>query len=367
MKKVRVLHIDTEKSWRGGERQVYFLAEGLRTLETESEVVCLAGHPLHRRLSTAGHLCLPVKRWLLPWKPLIRAAGDSDVIHAHTSRGHNLGLTLKVLSGKPLLVTRRVDFKPGNNPLTRWKYRSADRVACISGEVARVLVTWGLSPQKTVIIPSAAAPLGEVEDGEKIRIREELGIDAERPLVGTVGALVGHKDQRTFIEAARGVHGKGPEVAFVVVGSGPLEAELRALAAELGMEGRIFFTGFREDADRILASLDVFALPSRMEGLGTVVLDAFSLGVPVAATRAGGIPEMVRDGETGLLSPPGDPEGLSGNIIRLLEDQALARRLTDAALRLVRENHSVDLMAERYRELYREMVKGAKKEGGTAG
>ena len=153
---------------------------------------------------------------------------------------------------------------------------------------------------------------------------------------------------------------------FIIVGSGPLEAELRSLATELGLEDRVVFTGFRKDADRIIASLDVFAFSSRMEGLGTVVLDAFSLGVPVAATRAGGIPEMVEDEKTGLLSPPGDPEGLAGNIIRLLGDEALARRLTGAALRLVRENYSIDLMAEKYRRLYREMVGGFEKKSGTA-
>jgi len=308
-----------------------------------------------------------VGEWPLPWKPLVLAARRADVIHAHTSRGHNIGFWLKVFSGSPLLVTRRVVFPPGKNPLTWWKYRRADRVACISDQVARVLVSWGLPPGKTEIIPSAAAPREEVADREKIRIRDDLGIDAEGSLVGTVGALDEHKDHRTFLEAARRVHEERTEAFFVIVGSGPLEAELKALASELGLEDRVVFTGFREDAEKIIASLDVFAFSSRMEGLGTVVLDAFSLGVPVAATRAGGIPEMVEEGETGLLSPPGDPEGLAGNIVRLLGDEALVLKVTGAALRRVREAHSVGGMAEKYNRLYREMVGGGREKSETAG
>jgi len=146
------------------------------------------------------------------------------------------------------------------------------------------------------------------------------------------------------------------EARFVLVGSGPLLTLLRRRAERLGVGEWVLFTGERSDALEVLAALDCFVLPSLTEGLGTSVLDAFALGVPVVASRAGGIPEMVEDGKTGLLVEPGNPEALASAILRILENRGLAEHLARNAKRLQIERFSDRATAEGTLRVYQEVL-----------
>jgi glycosyltransferase involved in cell wall biosynthesis len=143
----------------------------------------------------------------------------------------------------------------------------------------------------------------------------------------------------------------------VVIGEGNLHGDLLQLRRELGLEQRVKFLGYLPEAERFLPAFDVFAMSSCMEGLGSIILDAFAAGVPVAATTAGGIPELVRNGETGLLTPVGDASALAASIVRLLDDRVEADQLSQRAKKFVAEEFSVDRMADRYVEVYEKVLK----------
>ena len=185
----------------------------------------------------------------------------------------------------------------------------------------------GVPASKVVVVRSGIdlRKFDGLKDTEDLR--KEFGIARDAPLVGNVAALAPHKDQTCLLEAARRVVDAFPGVRFLIVGEGPLEVALREHRARLGLEREVIFTGFRRDVGAILRMLDVFVLSSYLEGLGTSVLDAMLVGLPIVATRVGGIPEAVEDGENGLLVPPRSPEALSEAICRLLEDRAMRERL----------------------------------------
>jgi glycosyltransferase involved in cell wall biosynthesis len=191
-----------------------------------------------------------------------------------------------------------------------------------------------------------------------------LGIELERfssgkptlhkdgPLVGNVARLARQKGQRTLLDAARLVLERRRDARFAIVGDGELRDELRRHAEDLGLGGRVLFTGARDDVPDLLASFDVFAFPSLFEGLCLAVIEAQAAGVPVVATPVGGIRETVVDGETGLLVPPESPGELADAILRVLDRPEEARRLADEARRRVLERFSVKRMVAETLALY---------------
>ncbi|MGH2817500.1 MAG: glycosyltransferase [Actinomycetota bacterium] len=186
-------------------------------------------------------------------------------------------------------------------------------------------------------------------------VREELGIPDGAPVVGTVANFKVGKGHMQLLDAAATVRRAVPDVRFVVVGQGVLEPEVRRRAGDLGLDGTVVFTGFREDATRIMGAFDVLAIPSQYDGLSIALLEAMSLGKPAVITRAGGNPEVVEDGEHGLVVPAAEPDALADGIVTVLQDPALRERLGKAARRRAQD---FDIRAAVYRseELYEELL-----------
>jgi glycosyltransferase involved in cell wall biosynthesis len=162
-------------------------------------------------------------------------------------------------------------------------------------------------------------------------VRAELGIPEDAPVVGTVANFKAAKDHATLLRAAAQVRQAIPSVRFVLVGQGPLEAETRRLAGQLGLDQTVVFAGFRTDATRLMAGFDAFALSSTYEGLPIALIEAMAVGCPAVVTRVGGTPEVVADGVHGFLVPPRDPAALAAGLTRLLGDRALRDGLGEAA------------------------------------
>jgi glycosyltransferase involved in cell wall biosynthesis len=197
----------------------------------------------------------------------------------------------------------------------------------------------------------------ELDGGPPNPVRAELGVPADAPLVGEVGRLCDVKGQRELIQALADV----PDARAVLVGAdleqgGAFQRQLEQTAESAGVRDRVVFAGRRNDVGDVLAELDVFALPSWTEGLPLVVLEAMARKRPVVATPVGGTPEVVVDGETGLLVPPRDPGALAGALRRLLDDAELRRRLGEAGYARVRERFSAEAMTKRVLELYDEVL-----------
>ncbi len=356
---LRVLMVDSERSWRGGQAQVRLLMSGVADAGVSVTLASPPDSELNRRTAS-----LNIAR--LPWKPGLgglhtlrraMASGGFDLVHSHASRAHGAVAAARVgLTQRPLhIVSRRVDFPVARGVLGRWKYhRGADAYIAISEGVRRVLREGGVAPQRIYLVASGI-DLAKF-DGLATRdaVRVSLGVDARTLLVGNVAALAPHKAQNDLLRAAARVLARRGDVRFFIVGEGALRSELEALSRELGISERVVFTGFRTDALDLLRAFDLFVLSSYLEGLGTSIMDAHALGVPVVATRTGGIPELIDDGVTGLLVPPRQPEALADAILRFLGDEPLRRACAEAG-RVQSSRYDYHTTVYKTLDVYREL------------
>ena len=331
MNPLRVLHVDPERAWGGGEVQVLALARALAAAGHGSD---LALDPRGRLARAAADAGLRVHLLRIANHADVRAglalrglARGYDVVHFHTARAHAMA-PLVGRRGRRLVVTRRMDYVPVGGPYARWLYnRAVDVVIAISEGVRAALVRGGVRPEKITVVPSGIDPEAFVAPAsERVRVRQELGVGADTMLVLTVGALERRKGHAVLLAAAARL--ARPDVRYVFCGAGGDADALAAAAAPLG--GAVQLVGFRGDVAALIAAADVVAMPSLQEGLGVAALEAMAAGKPVVASRVGGLAEAVVDEGTGLLVPPGDPAPLAAALDRLAREPALRTRLGEA-------------------------------------
>jgi len=360
---MKTLHVDGERTWRGGEQQALYLATGLKARGHEAVVACQPASPMAERARAAGLDVVEVSmrgeadfRAVLALRRIIRR-GKFDIVHMHTSHAHALGCSAAALARRGrTIVSRRVDFPVAGNLISGLKYRhGVDRFIAISEAVKAVLVAGGVAPAKVAVVHSGI-DLARFEGVTAGSLREEFAIPPDAVVLVNVAALVDHKGQRYLLAAMPRVLAAEPKARLFIVGEGELRGALEAQASELGITGAVTFTGFRPDVAQWLALCDVFVMSSHLEGLCTSVLDALALRRPVVATRAGGLPEIVRHEATGLLVPPREPEPLADAIVRLVRDRELGRGLGEGGRRLVENEFSAESMIEGTLRVYREVM-----------
>lgn len=350
----RIVHIASGREWRGGQRQVWLLARALARMGVEQVVVTGKGTELGRRVRAAGVRVRPVawRMGLDPrvlWPILREARQRPTILHAHDAHALTLAGIASQITRTPLIVTRRVDF-----PLRRRGFWGrAQRVIAISNAVADVLQRDGISRDGITVVNSGIS-LDSIATVTKLGIRGRLGLRPDTMVAANVGALVGHKDHHTLIGAAERLSERLPDLHWVVAGEGELRPALERRLAVSGVRGRVHLVGHMEDPARLIADADLFVMSSRDEGLGTSVLDAMALGIPVASTTAGGLPEMLANG-AGLLVPPGDPGALATAVERIVGDSELRAGLVARARTEVGRFTDVR-MAEELASVYRSCV-----------
>jgi L-malate glycosyltransferase len=349
-----IVHVASGREWRGGQRQVWLLSRELRRLGVEQVVVTGRGTELARRSTMAG-IRLKLVNWrtsLDPrvlWPLLSQIHRRPSILHAHDAHALTLAGVCSTLTGTPLVVTRRVDF-----PLQRPGYWiRADRVIAISQAVADVLVTSGVPRQRIDVIYSGI-PVDSLMGVSRLGIRERLGLPPNTRVAANVAALVRHKDHETLLGAAKHLYETQPDLHWVIAGEGELRSRVESRIEALGLGERVHLLGQIDEPARLIADSDLFVMSSRQEGLGTSVLDAMAIGIPIASTAAGGLPEILRDG-AGLLTPPEDPVALAGSVKRLLEEPELRDRLV-AQARIAVLRFSARRMAEEMVSVYRSCV-----------
>ena len=357
-----ILHVSTPASWRGGEQQVAYLVNALHDKGIDQVVLTIERSALSKRLMEED---IPVTTFISRGfmdihvaKKISSLCQDKtfDIIHCHDSHAHSAAVMAASFFGNkvPIIVSRRVDFPVSGNPLSKWKYNHplVKQIICVSDTIRSITVPAIRDKNKLVVVHSGI-DLSKYQSSTPPRIlHEELGLPATTKIVGNLSALADHKDYPTFIRTAAAVLASDPNVQFVIAGTGPEEKKIKKMIRDLKLEDNIHILGFRDDPVTVMQSLDVFLITSVTEGLGTIVLEAFAAGVPVVATRAGGIPEMVIDEETGLLTETRDVEALSKAVLRVLNNPILHHDLVTNALVKV-QGFSYEVTAERTLEIYK--------------
>ena len=346
-----IIHVASGREWRGGQRQVWLLAQQLDQLGVEQIVVTGSATELARRLRSSG---IPVRTagWNAGIDPRVVPAILSElrtrpaVLHAHDAHALTLAGICSWLRRFPLVVTRRVDF-----PLRhKGFWTRADRVIAISNAVADVLVESGVGRERISVIHSGIS-LEETRKATPLGVRDLLGLAPSARVAVNVAALVPHKDHATLVEAASHLAPRHPELHWVVAGEGELRPALETQIRQLGLQSRVHLMGHVASPERLIADADVFVMSSRQEGLGTSVLEAMALGIPVASTTAGGLPEML-GADSGLLVRPSDPEALAEAVARILDNADVGAGLAAKAGASVLRFSDLR-MAEEVRSVYR--------------
>jgi L-malate glycosyltransferase len=355
------LHIDTARTWRGGQNQVLLTVLGLRALGHRAMLIAHAAGELRQRAKEGLELIPLAPKMEMDLSAAWRLSRlikqlQPDVLHAHDP--HAVAMAALALSMStqlhkpPLVASRRVDFHLKNNAFSRWKYRQVDLFICVSEAIRRMLIGDGI-PAARVVTVNEGIDIGHVEAAPKADLHSELWLPHNSPIVGNVAALVPHKGQRHLIEAAALVVKKVPDARFVIAGEGELRPSLERQIREHHLEKHVFLAGFRPDILSVHKAFDLFVMSSVTEGLGTSLLDAMACGKPVIATTAGGMPEVVIDGRTGLLVPPRDHAAMADAIVRLLRDPVVRADMAAAGQTRVRAKFSVERMIDDTLNVYR--------------
>lgn len=284
-----------------------------------------------------------------------------DLVHTHLLHGDLYGILAARLAGVARIISTRHNDDPfRRSAIIRTTVRAADRycsrVIAISHFLSGfVLDVEGISADKIATIPYALPPTATRPDGGQ-RIRRELSIPRDIPLVLTVGRLTEQKGHRYLVDAWRTISGKNPNARLVIVGDGPLREPLTAYAKEMGLPEKIIFTGWRRDVPDFFEAADLYVQPSLWEGFGLVLLEAMLAERSIVASRVSAIPEIVADGETGILVPPRDSYALADAICRLLEDADLRRDMGKAGKQRAEHAFTVQRMVGETEKVYEEVL-----------
>ena len=342
---MKILQLNFEKGWRGGERQTLYCMRAFRDAGHEVELLARAGAPLAERAAAEGFTVHAVRNVPAQIVWLARHGRRYDILHAQTANTVTWAVLTKPLHRRPVAFSRRTSFvvKPNEEWKTGYKWRHVDLFVAISDMAAQEPRRLGIEP---VIIRSAVAPAAP--DLETLRrLTAEFKVPGKR-IIATTCALIHDKDPITMIRAVAELAQKRRDFVFVHFGAGGNEeAAAKALVQELGLQDTYLFAGFRKGVEAFYPAMDIFAMSSREEALGSSVFDAFLQRVPVVSTDAGGLKESLADGR-GVLCPAEDHHALAHGMARLLDDDALREAVTSRAYDYVRVEHDVDEMGRRY-------------------
>ena len=358
------LHIDTARSWRGGQSQVMYTVLGLRQIDQRAALVAHPEGELYRRMSEGLDLVPLAPMHEIDLAAAWRLSRVVRQLRPHVIQAHDphavamAALALSISSPKPkppLVASRRVEFRIAHHSFSRWKYGQVDCFIANSAAIRDRLVADGIPRDKTTIVNEGV----DVERIVKMRpasIHAELFLPTHAPIVGNVAALVPHKGQQHLIDAAAIVVRQVPDVRFVILGEGELREKLERQIKDKHLERHVFLAGFRPNALELTKGFDIFVMSSVTEGLGTSLLDAMACGKPIVATTAGGMPEVVKDGKTGILVPPRNHEAMADAIIRLLADEEGRRAMGAAGQARARVYFSAERMVQDTFDVYRRVA-----------
>lgn len=352
----------------GGALQVVYLMRGLAERGHGVDLVCAKGSAIETEARRSGIPVHPVSVWCDCDPSLVLRVYSEvrkvkpDVVHLHSRRGAEIlgGVAARMARVPAVVLSRRVDDRISLGALGRLKYNVIpDKIIAISGGIKKVLSDCGIDEERLELVHSAIITAKPQCDRDRKWFESEFGISQDAPVAGVIAQLIERKGHRYFFSVIPDILKEFPDARFLIFGKGPLRAQLESRVQELGISEEVQFAGFREDMNRILTNLDVVVHPALREGLGVSLLQAAYAGVPIVASAVGGIPEIVRDGETGFLIQPEDTEAIKQSVLKLFRDRELGKRFGENGRRLVQSEFSVDQMVDGNLRVYRDVLQNA--------
>jgi glycosyltransferase involved in cell wall biosynthesis len=364
---VKILLVDLETAWRGGQNQALMLLKGLRDRGHQAELVAANCSALGQRAAASGlrvhFVSRGIFRFPAAWKirELLRTA-QIDVVHAneaHAVTAAWLALWQQRNSSRiPFVISRRVGYPLGKSGLAQLRYKAASRIIANSRWVAEQAAASGASQEKLTVVYEGAEipPRFTAEQREHARAR--WAISPSAPLLGCVGVLLPDKGQEWLIRALAKVKGEFSGTKLLLAGDGPCRARLESLARDLSLKEDVIFAGFVKDIETVYAALDVFLLPSFFEALNNSLLAAMAYEIPSIAFHRGALGEIIEHGQSGLLVSGPNIEEISDAIMQLLRERDFALQLGRSGRTRVEQNFSADKMVDGMISAFQEVARG---------
>jgi glycosyltransferase involved in cell wall biosynthesis len=357
---LKILHIDPEKNWGGGEAQVSGLLQHLAHWGHHNDLATPPDGELFRQSLDSSVRKIPLRvrndldlRGIPALRRLIRQQ-RYDIVHLHTKRAHALSLWLPRGGRTPkYIVTRRMDYPQARNCYTNYLYnRRVDGVIAISHSIVDRLSEAGVKRGSIRLIHSGIDP-----EPFRLAARDERRSNRST-VVAIVAVLEERKGHRFLLDAARILKDSGRTIKYLLAGDGSHKAHLQQRVQMLGLQKEVSFLGFVKDIPNFLSSIDVLVLPSLYEGLGVAALEGMAAGKPVVGTRVGGLAELIVDGKTGLLVPPRDGPALAEAIEKLVEDPLMAHSMGQKGAERVLKNFTIEQTARQNEQYYYALLEG---------
>lgn len=360
---MNVLHLSSEKKIRGGERQILYLVQELNQYKVHNWIAC-------RTDSAMSHYCqqyqwpyleLPFRNSFdmkSIWKlKTFCKEHDINIVHMHSGKSHSIAVLSTLIGNQAhLILSRRVFFPIKQHWFTKWKYNhsSIKKIICISQAVQKkVLKIVNYPSQSTIIYSGIDASRFKSSTGF---LKKSYNLPEDVILIGVTAAIEPAKDLQVFVDTAALVTSQYPKTAFFIIGDGPEKEAIQQYISQKNLGSKVMITGFLTNVEEILPELDIFLMTSQTEGLGTSILDAFACRIPVVATDAGGIPEMVKHEKTGLLAPIKSSEKLAVQLLRLINQPSLGEHLAQQAFQLLTQSFTHQIMAQRTLDIYNQVM-----------
>ena len=350
---MRILQVNTEKTWRGGERQTLYTLESLIAQGIDCQLMALQGSLMHERAVAMGIGIIAVENMADALKKLSNLRGGFDCIHAQTGKSHTQCILTKLFHKIPVVYTRRVDFVPAGF-ITRLKYKFTDEVVSISNAISSILDKSGMYLNSPII--SSAVKGKELDIKRAIELKKSLGIQDGVKIIGLISALESHKDPVTALKTIHELQKVRQDFAVLHFGDGMMFDQVSQTIQELELDQLYFQMGHHENVEDYFSMMDVFLMTSKEEGLGSSVLDAFHYEVSVVSTNAGGLNDLVK--ERGFLCNIGDTGCLSQSLDSALGSSKESTEYKVGAKEYCDNEMGIDLMGSKYITIYQELIDG---------
>lgn len=358
----RVMHIEAGKNLYGGAQQVVYLLSGLLNYQVENILVCPTGSEIARAaqglaivvpIKMSGDIDIGLPRRL----QTVIAQYQPNIIHVHSRRGADLfGAMAARKTGIAAICSRRVDNRE-NALFARWKYGHYQKVVCISEGIANVVKKTGLPSDRVQTIHSGV----NLEQFQPIANRrwlnDEFGLNDDDIVIANFAQMIERKGQALLIKVFARLQQRHPNTRLLLFGKGPRLKQYEQLVCDLGLQSKVQFPGFRTDLPQIIPAVDIVAHPAFTEGLGVALLQSAACARPIVATAAGGIPEIVRHQQNGLLVNVGDDVAFHESLEMLVVNPELREKYGNSGRTIVGQAFSIKAMAESYYECYLKLIR----------
>ena len=347
---MRILELNFEKHWRGGERQTIYGIQGLVNAGQEAYLLCRKGSPLAEKARQVGINLVECESIWQVIRFLLTGAKNFDLLHCQTSNMLTYCIATKWLHKKPVVLSRRVSYIP-EGFFTLFKYKRTNRIIAISNTVKNILFGKGI--RNVGVISDIAVPI-TLDKNRALNFLTSYNCN-DKKIIATMAAFEAEKDPMTMVEAIKKLFDVRKDFIFFHFGQGSLLSEIKIKIREYGLENVYHTPGFVDNVQDFFAVMTVFTFSSIEEGLGSSILDAFLYKVPVASTNGGGLQDLVTS-DRGLVSETKDARQLADNIICLLDNESLKQKLLNNAFTYVHKEHSMVFITAKYLEEFKNLV-----------